>query len=345
MPIARVPQPAATPALPTALPLSYASCFRIENDELLSFEQLVARLGGTDEARSRLQGWGWQGSSRRTFACDGPPFGEAGWLDVSLHRFAAAGAAQQAVDYFAALRADGTSLVFETPPPVGDYAVALTGPASNGTEYTIYASSGPAMVRVTGVSPTGKPVANVQTVAQVTLAPAPGPPPGYSDIASYLPATLPLDHAGCFRILADQTLTLDELASRFTDSADAAAWLRVWGWQSGVYREFACDAPPPGEAGWIDISIHRFADNGSAQRALTYFADARAADTGLPRSTAPALGDASAVVTGPTANGNDFTLYASSGPLLVRVTGVSNSGIPFINVLAVTQAILAGIPI
>jgi predicted metalloprotease len=343
MPTSRTPQPVANPALPSDLPLAHAPCFRIESDELLSFEQLVARLGGTDEARSRLQDWGWQGSARRTFACDNPPFGEAGWIDVSLHRFAAAGAARQAVDYFAAVRAEGTSLAFEAPPPVGDYAVALTGPASNGTEYTLYASGGPVLVRVTGVSPSGKPVANVETVAQATLSPAPLPPPGYSAVASYLPATLPLDHAGCFRILADQTLTFDELASRFTDSADVAAWLRVWGWQSGVYREFACDAPPPGEAGWIDISIHRFADSGSAQRALTYFADARAADTGLLRGAAPALGDASAVVTGPIANGNDFTLYASSGPMLVRVTGVSHSGIPFINVLAITQAILSGI--
>ena len=53
------------------------------------------------------------------------------------------------------------------------------------------------------------------------------------------------------------------------------------------------------------------------------------------------MGDYATVLSGPTSNGKEFTLYVSQGPLLIRVTGVSPSGIPFINVLTVAQSILA----
>ena len=58
-------------------------------------------------------------------------------------------------------------------------------------------------------------------------------------------------------------------------------------------------------------------------------------------ATPPAIGDHAAVLSGPATNGKEFTLYVSEGPLVLRVTGVSPSGIPFINVLSVAQAILA----
>ncbi len=56
------------------------------------------------------------------------------------------------------VRADGTLLVGATPPAIGDYAVALSGPATNGKEVTLYVSSGPLLIRVTGVSPEWHPV-------------------------------------------------------------------------------------------------------------------------------------------------------------------------------------------
>jgi hypothetical protein len=101
------------------LPLAHSGCFRIETDHVLTFEDLLANFGGTDEARSRLQTWGWQERANRVFACDTPPDGEAGWVDISLHLFADAASAQQAVDYFATVRAEGTSLIPAAAPAIG----------------------------------------------------------------------------------------------------------------------------------------------------------------------------------------------------------------------------------
>ena len=156
--------------LPSQLPLEHAGCFRIENDRVLTFEDLVANFGGSEEARRRLQSWGWQASANRTFACDTPPEGEAGWIDMSLHLFADAASAQQAVDYFAAVRAEGSTLIAAAPPDIGDHAAVLSGPATNGKEFTLYVSQGPLLMRVTGVSPSGIPFINVLTVAQSILA-------------------------------------------------------------------------------------------------------------------------------------------------------------------------------
>ena len=60
--------------------------FRVEG--IVTFDEIAYRLGDTVDARSRLQDWGWQASANRIFACDGPPFGEAGWIDIGVHLFA-----------------------------------------------------------------------------------------------------------------------------------------------------------------------------------------------------------------------------------------------------------------
>src|SRR5262249_30171162 len=46
-PSAPAPQPPMTLQLPTMLPLAHSACFRIEDDGELTFDQLVARLGGS----------------------------------------------------------------------------------------------------------------------------------------------------------------------------------------------------------------------------------------------------------------------------------------------------------
>ena len=151
------------------LPLGHATCFRIESSSTLDFDELASRLGGTEDVKHRLQNWGWRMSANRIFACDTAPEGEAGWIDMSLHLFGSAAAAEEAVDYFADVRAEGSSLVTATPPEIGDYATALSGPTSNGNELTLYVSQGPLLVRVTGVSPSGIPFMNVLAVAQAVL--------------------------------------------------------------------------------------------------------------------------------------------------------------------------------
>jgi hypothetical protein len=202
--------------LPARPPLEHADCFRVEDDATLGFEELVDRLGGTDEARQRLSDWGWQASANRTFACDTPPEGAAGWIDVGAHLFADAAAAQEAVDYFAAIRAEGTTLKRGAPPAVGEYAVALSGPASNGQEHTIYASRGALLLRVTGVSPSGLPFFDVRRVARSLLAmptPAPQPPPTAEATsgASTVPAVLAASSSALVDRMLQTPIPLDLL--------------------------------------------------------------------------------------------------------------------------------------
>ena len=336
-----------TISVPSTLPLGHAACFRVEDDGVLTFDELAARLGGTDDARTRLRGWGWVTSSYGIFACDDPPDGEAGLIDVGLHLFANADSARQAVDYFAAVRAEGTTLMTATPPAIGDHAAVLSGPATNGKEFTLYASRGPLLVRVTGVSPSGIPFTNVLTVAQSLLdMPLPEPPQTSSTqtqgVAAYLPDSLPLGHAACFRVEDSGTLDFPALVERFPDVPDAASRLQAFGWQASAYRQFGCDAPAAGRAGWIDMSVHQFQDAASAAAAVPFFADSRANGTDLEAAAAPTIGDSATALAGPASNGREHTLYMSTGPLLFRVTGVAPDGDPAQDVEQVMIGLLAG---
>jgi S1-C subfamily serine protease len=310
-------------SMPQMLPIAHSTCFRIEQDTSLSFDDLLERLGGTDDAKRRIQEWGWQTSTNRIFACDSPPDGEAGWIDISLHVFGDPAAAQEAVDYFAAIRAEGTSLTPGPPPPLGEHAVALAGPASNGSEFTIYASQGPVLLRVTGVSPSGIPFSNVLTVAPSILAGQQEPPPPSTTVPSvlpasaYLPASPAVNHAECFRVLASGTYSYGEVADALQPTGLTRPEVDRLGWLDGAYIVFVCNAPPSGRASQIDVVIHRFRDGSSAQQALPYF------------STTYAPG------------ANESRSCDSADSLVICVTGRSLSGSPLSDVQFVLQQVLA----
>jgi hypothetical protein len=270
--------PSVLERLPTVLPLPHASCFRIEDEGNLSFDQLLGRFGGSADAAARLQSWAWQASAFRTFACDGPPGGEAGWIDVSLHLFADATSAQEAVDYFAAARAAGTTLLPGSPPAIGDHAAVLSGPATNGKEFTLYASEGPLLIRVTGVSPSGIPFADVLKVAQSILATQPGSPSGAagqpptSSASAYsdLPSSPAVSYATCFSVIDDGTYAYSDLRSALSKTGMSESDIDALGWQDGAYRVFSCPAPPPGRATQLDVVIHRFRDATAAQQVVPF---------------------------------------------------------------------------
>lgn len=161
-----VPQANVNLQLPDVLPLDYASCFRIDGEGGYSFDQTVVNLGDTADARRRMEIWGWQANEYRQFGCDTPPTGHVGWVEISLHHFSSPQAAQQAADYFSVQRMADTQLAYTSPPFVGDYAVAVSGPAGNGTEYTAYVASGSTLLRVTGVAPVGIPQDDVFIIAE-----------------------------------------------------------------------------------------------------------------------------------------------------------------------------------
>lgn len=151
--------------LPGSLPLPSATCFRIEGSEVFDFATLVSRFPGVPDAASTLQALKWRDGANRQFACDTPPSGSVGWVDMSVHRFADARSAEAAVPFFATSRALGTTLAPTTAADLGGVNAALTGDAGNGMEYTLYATQGPLLFRVTGVAPVGNPRADVELVA------------------------------------------------------------------------------------------------------------------------------------------------------------------------------------
>jgi hypothetical protein len=315
--------------LPNVLPLDHANCFGIVDDGTLSFEQLLGRFSGVPDAETRLETWAWHASAFRQFGCDGPPDGEAGWIDISVHLFGDPLAAQEAVDYFAAVRAEGGPLVSVAPPTIGDHAAALAGPASNGKEFTIYASQGPLLVRVTGVSPSGIPFINVLTVTQAVLAAQQGQPQAVPTplvqslpslpASSYLPATPAVRHRDCFEVLTEGTYIHDEMVDALLPTGLSQSQFNELGWRDGAYVVFACEEPPVGRATQIDVVIHQFHDDSSAQQALPYFSDTYAPETNESRSC------------------------DTAGLLVICVTGRSLSGSPLSDVHFVLQQVIDGV--
>jgi hypothetical protein len=332
-----LPPPPAPPSLPLpdALPLPHAGCFHIDSDSVLTYEDLVSRLGGTDEARSNLQRWGWQASVNRTFACDTPPDGEAGWVDISLHRFADSTSAQQAVDYFAAVRAEGSTLFPAEPPALGDHAAVLSGPTSNGKEFTLYVSQGPLLIRVTGVSRSGIPFINVLTVVQSILAspvaqvpPAvqptspqdpsqPAPPSAPLQPASaFLPAAPAVRYAECFQVFTRGTYTYPEVVGALQEVGLSRSQIDALGWQDGAFVVFRCAEPPYGRASQLDVVIHQFRDPQAAQQALPSF----------DSTYVPGV--------------NEMRDCDGAGALVICVTGRSLTGSPLSDVAFVLQQVV-----
>lgn len=322
--------PLPSPRLPVTLPLPHASCFGIVADGPLTFSQLLDRFSGFPDASDRLQGWGWQASVYRQFGCDGPPEGEAGWIDISVHGFGSAGSAQEAADYFAAARMDGTLLTRADGPGIGDYSVALVGPATNGKEFTIYATRGPWLVRVTGVSPSGIPFMDVRTVAgdvlnaqEVSGDPggsktgAPQAPPLRASSA-LLPSAPNLPHAACFSTQNSGPNRYQDVVAAFVRTGVGPDATETYGWQDGAWIVFTCGDPPPGRAKQIDISIHQFRDATAARQVASIVEDFQIPGVHESRDCGVA------------------------GQFVICVTGYSDSGTPAADVRFVLNQVLTG---
>lgn len=186
-------------ALPVTLPLAGAADFRVEGEGTLDAPGVAERLAAGDDAAATLAAMGWQGGTFRQFASDPPP-GGTGWVDLSLYRFADPSAAAEAVAMFAQSRARGAHLQAAKTIDVGDARAAITGPAVNGTEYTLYLSLGSNVYAITGVAPNGNPQADVEQIATVLADPdhattadvLPTPTPQIVAVAAVAPTATPL---------------------------------------------------------------------------------------------------------------------------------------------------------
>lgn len=312
--------------LPPHLPLARADCFRAIEEGALEFKQLLTRFRGNPHAESRLRALNWQATAYRKFACDTPADGEAGKIEVWIHAFANASGAQEAVDFFAATRSEGSQLMSDAAPTIGDRAMALSGPAFPGQEYTLYASQGPLLVRVTGISPSGIPSSNVLTVAQAVLAaqqtesqpePAPSPRETARPSTAYLPAVPGVSYGECFRVIALGIYAYQDIVSAFSSSRSLSE-IDQLGWQDGAYVVFSCPSPPTGRASQLEVIIHRFGD-------------ARAAVQAMPVLDAYVPGD------------NEVQECDTTGSLVVCVTGRSLAGQPLSDVQLVQEQVLTSV--
>ena len=316
------------PLLESLWSLSHSACFGVDNDGTLPFSELAARLGGTDDASRRLQEWGWQASAYRTFVCGEPPDGEVGWVEINAHRFGDATSAQQAVDYFADVRAEGTWLTRGPQPAVGDYAVSLAGPDSNGTdgtEVTIYANQGPILVRVTGVASSGIPFGDVQAITQAVLnlqlaAPqSPAVELVFVPSAAYLPVAPDVNYGECFSIYTEGAYSSSDVGAALLPTGLTQAEFDGLGWRDGAYRVFTCAEPPSGRASQIDVGIHQFQDESSAQQALPYYSIMYETGENMSRSC------------------------DTAGALVVCVSGRSHTGSPLSDVHFVLQQVVGSV--
>src|ERR687898_1226344 len=139
-----------------------------------SKDEVIAALGGTEEAAQLLDDWGWSGNAFRDFIADDTAVAPGGttFLNVSVHRFADAEAAYNAMVCFSDQVVFGQGLQEVEPPAIGESARLLRG-APDGVPLTVlYAQQGPIMYRVGGSteSPEGDPTADVLTVAGEIIA-------------------------------------------------------------------------------------------------------------------------------------------------------------------------------
>jgi hypothetical protein len=108
------------------------------------------------EARQRLATWGWQENAYRSFVPAGElEPGAPSAVEISLHRFASASGAAEALPYFAEARAEaqGLSLVSNESTPAGEATVV--GQVALGYEATYFVRLDNVLVRATAVVPDG----------------------------------------------------------------------------------------------------------------------------------------------------------------------------------------------
>jgi predicted metalloprotease len=317
-----VTPPVLAALVPSALDLPQGQSFRIFDEGATTLDALASGFPDPAEAAQLLLTWGWQGNTYRYYAADDPPADAAGWVELSIHRFASADAAAAALPYFAAGRA---SMLGLSPVPIvlfGDQSEALFGPAYNGTEMTIYARRGNLLIRATAIAPRGDPRGDVTEVALLPLRQLIDDVGVVSpDLYTLLP-TAEMMPAGLV-VAADQARSAATLADSFADPQEAGRLLQAWSWREHVARSFvAAGTGTANGTTQFDVAVYRFGNEAGAAQALPYFLDARAAALNLHEIPAPMVGDEARAIGGPVQEGQEVTLYVRAGSLLLRFTAV-----------------------
>lgn len=344
-------EPTLAEMLPTGADLGPA--WVVVDDRGRTLVEQAAAFSDADEAARLLTGWAWQENVFRVFqsaalTAAGAPLAT---VDISLTRFASTEGAANALPYFLDDRAAALGQRAAANPPgqpaVGDEMRFVTGSVENGDDTTLYARSGPLLLRISATAvPEEVALVPGEIAAAIFGRGAAASPPVTGAQATeewlFSADALPLDDAACFRVAGEGTLDVPAVAERLATAVTVSAALDDLGWGGGSYRQFTCD-PAPGHAGWIDMSVHRFPDAGAAAAAVAMFADTRARGMDLDPVKVLPLGESDAALTGPAVNGTEYTRYVSRGSRLFAITAVAPVGDPRADVDQIAAA-LVGLP-
>jgi hypothetical protein len=131
--------------------------------------EVVESLGGTEEAAQLLDDWGWSGNAFRDFIADETAVTAGGttFLNVSVHRFADAESAANALVFFSDQVVFVQGLQEVEPPAIGETARLLVGAPDGVPLSVLYAQEGPILYRIGGSSNSvdGDPTIDVLAVA------------------------------------------------------------------------------------------------------------------------------------------------------------------------------------
>lgn len=132
-------------------------------------EDVVAALGGTREAETNLDTWGWTGNVERSFTAPDPAAlgpDATTQIIVSIHGFSSDAAAAEALTFYSDIVVAGGYEEVEAG-QIGDSNRLLVQPTEEGgTNVAFYVQDGPVLYRIGGYSPGGDPVQNAINVAQ-----------------------------------------------------------------------------------------------------------------------------------------------------------------------------------
>ncbi len=301
--------------LPQGLAVPHAACFSVAGEGPISWQEMLSRFSDMPNAAVDLGELDWITAQTRQFGCAAPPPGEAGWIDIAIHRFGTPAFAQGAVPYFSQARIANTAMWNLPAPALGEASAAIAGPTADGDEVTRYAAQGSLLVRVTGVAANGDPSPAVDAVMRQVLAAAaagePRPDPAARTALQLLPAGPAVSYGACFSTVARGVHTPAAVLQ-----VTGAAYERL-GWQDGAYIDFRCDAPPPGGAAYLGVVLHHFATPGQA-------GEARAIWEGWgtdPTREAKACGTSGTVLVCVDAIGPDGPPAADAARVLRQITG------------------------
>ena len=132
-------------------------------------------------------------------------------------------------------------------------------------------------------------------------------------------------------VIMDGRRTLPDVVSGFRDPDEAMERFKAWGWQGNVVRAFHApenaDIDPQAIDG-IYMSIHAFGTPEEAAEALAYTADAHADAGDLRELDDVEIDTTSRVLYGEMSYGDEVTIYAQEGNIVIRLSAASPKGDP-----------------